>query len=128
MSRPAQPLKSLVSNEGKLKANGGRVELTAVGGARGGRFRHQQYGRDRGQLDRHPQRHDRARRRDRRQQARRRADADREAVRHSSRPRASDKGTNGGTILVTGENIQLSGATINASGQAGGGKVLIGGD
>ena len=38
------------------------------------------------------------------------------------------KGTTGGTIVVTGENVQVSGATINASGQAGGGAVLIGGD
>ena len=37
-------------------------------------------------------------------------------------------GTTGGTILITGENIQVSGATIDASGQAGGGTVLIGGD
>src|SRR5215467_8809174 len=34
----------------------------------------------------------------------------------------------GGTVIVTGENIVLSGATIDASGRAGGGKVLIGGD
>ena len=38
------------------------------------------------------------------------------------------KGTTGGTIIVTGENIAVSGASINASGQAGGGTVLIGGD
>jgi len=39
-----------------------------------------------------------------------------------------DKGTTGGTVVVTGENIALAGASIDASGQAGGGKVLIGGD
>src|SRR6202040_1390022 len=39
-----------------------------------------------------------------------------------------DKGTKGGTVVVTGENIQLTGAAIDASGEAGGGKVLIGGD
>ena len=61
-----QPLKSLVGNEGKLKANGGTVDADRGGGARGGQFRHQQYRRDRGQLDRQPQRHDRARRGDRR--------------------------------------------------------------
>src|SRR6266702_2765712 len=38
------------------------------------------------------------------------------------------KGTEGGTILVTGENIKLANARIDASGRAGGGKVLIGGD
>ena len=38
------------------------------------------------------------------------------------------KGTTGGTVVITGENVQLSGANINASGKAGGGVVLIGGD
>src|SRR5262249_4696517 len=38
------------------------------------------------------------------------------------------KGTKGGVIQVTGEDIQLAGAKLNASGQAGGGTVLIGGD
>src|SRR5262249_22502177 len=38
------------------------------------------------------------------------------------------KGTQGGTILVTGENIKLASARIDASGRKGGGKVLIGGD
>ena len=51
-----QPLKSLVTNEGKLTANGGRVELTAAAGARGGRLGDQQQGRDRGQLGRHARR------------------------------------------------------------------------
>src|SRR4029450_8715501 len=36
------------------------------------------------------------------------------------------KGTEGGTILVTGENIKLASARIDASGRKGGGKVLIG--
>src|SRR5258708_27840064 len=38
------------------------------------------------------------------------------------------KGTEGGTILVTGENIKLASARIDASGRKGGGKVLIGGN
>src|SRR2546430_10046635 len=38
------------------------------------------------------------------------------------------KGTEGGTILVTGENIKLASARIDASGRKGGGKVLIGGE
>ena len=37
-------------------------------------------------------------------------------------------GGKGGTIQVTGENIQVTAATIDASGDSGGGKVLIGGD
>ena len=37
-------------------------------------------------------------------------------------------GTTGGTILVTGEDIKFVGALVDASGRAGGGKVMIGGD
>src|SRR5262245_62769112 len=38
------------------------------------------------------------------------------------------KGTKGGTIVVSGEDIKLAHAKVNASGRAGGGRVLIGGD
>src|SRR4029077_8612011 len=38
------------------------------------------------------------------------------------------KGTKGGTLVVTGENIVVRHAMIDASGRNGGGKVLIGGD
>src|SRR5438105_12606979 len=38
------------------------------------------------------------------------------------------KGTQGGTILVSGEDIKVANARIDASGRRGGGKVLIGGD
>jgi hypothetical protein len=38
------------------------------------------------------------------------------------------KGTEGGTIVVSGEDIKLASARVDASGRAGGGKVLIGGD
>jgi Subtilase family len=38
------------------------------------------------------------------------------------------KGTQGGTIVVSGEHIKLTNARVDASGRAGGGKVLIGGD
>ena len=37
-------------------------------------------------------------------------------------------GTKGGKIVITGENIEVAGATIDASGHDGGGTVLIGGD
>ena len=46
---------------------------------------------------------------------------------HISRPRARTTGQTGGTIKITGENISLTGAKLNASGKAGGGTVLIGG-
>src|SRR5262249_21481135 len=38
------------------------------------------------------------------------------------------KGTKGGTIVVSGEDIKLAAAKVDASGRRGGGKVLIGGD
>ncbi len=40
----------------------------------------------------------------------------------------NEAGTKGGSIVVTGEHIEVAGATIDASGRDGGGKVLIGGD
>src|SRR5262249_39106332 len=42
--------------------------------------------------------------------------------------RGRKSGERGGTIQITGESIALKGAKINASGEAGGGTVLIGGD
>ena len=39
-----------------------------------------------------------------------------------------EPGTKGGTIVVSGEHIKLRNAQVDASGRAGGGKVLIGGD
>ncbi len=38
------------------------------------------------------------------------------------------KDTKGGTVIVTGEAIEVAGANIDVSGRVGGGKVLIGGD
>ena len=38
------------------------------------------------------------------------------------------KGTRGGSVVVTGETVQVTGAKIDVSGDAGGGKVLLGGD
>ena len=37
-------------------------------------------------------------------------------------------GTKGGNIIVTAENVEVAGAKIDASGRAGGGTVMIGGD
>ena len=80
-----QPLKSLVSNDRQRHAERQRRTGRAHrrGGARRGRFRHQHQRRDQGQLDRPPQRHDRAQRRHRRQQAGGRADPDHQARRHA---------------------------------------------
>ena len=49
-------------------------------------------------------------------------------LRHALGRRQAQAGTKGGTIVVTGEHIEVAGATIDASGRDGGGKVLIGGD
>ena len=38
------------------------------------------------------------------------------------------RGTKGGTIVVSGEDIKVTAANIDASGRRGGGKILIGGD
>jgi hypothetical protein len=38
------------------------------------------------------------------------------------------KGSKGGSVVVTGENIQVAGAKIDVSGDTGGGKVMLGGD
>ena len=58
-----ETLKSLVTNTGKLSANGGRVELTAAAARRVVELGDQHQRRDRGELGRHEERPDRARRR-----------------------------------------------------------------
>jgi filamentous hemagglutinin family protein len=121
------PLKSLVSNEGKLKANGGRVELTATA-ARAvvdsvinntGLIEANSIGTHNGMIVLGAA-----------TGVSKGAGAPTQTVALSGKISAAGKkpGTSGGTVVVTGENIVLTGATIDASGQAGGGKVLIGGD
>ena len=122
-----QPLSSLVSNEGTLKANGGRVELTAVAARQvvdsvinnTGVIEANSIGTHNGMIvlgaatgSSKP------------------VDAPTQTVKVSGKVSAAGKkkGTTGGTVVVTGENIQVGGAKINASGRAGGGAVLIGGD
>src|SRR5262249_56823358 len=58
------------------------------------------------------------------------ADAPKQTVKVSGTLSASGqkKGEKGGVIQITGEDIVLAGATLDASGQAGGGTVLVGGD
>jgi filamentous hemagglutinin family protein len=122
-----ETLKSLVGNSGKLSANGGRVELTAAA-ARAvvdsvinntGVIEANSIGTKHGMIvlgaatgGSKP------------------AGAPVQTVKLAGQISAAgkDKGTKGGTVVVTGEIIALAGATIDASGQAGGGKVLIGGD
>ena len=122
-----QPLDALVKNEEKLKANGGRVELTAAAARQvvdavinnTGRIEANSVGQQNGMVvlgsataGTKP------------------TDATTQTVRVSGSISASGKrkGTSGGTIQVTGENIAVAAAKLDASGRAGGGKVLIGGD
>jgi len=116
-----KPLKSLVSNEGELKANGGTVVLTAVAARtivdsvinNSGVIEANTIGSHNGMIVLGAA-----------------TGVPNQKVKVSGRLSAAgkSKGTRGGTIQITGENIEVTGATINASGQAGGGTVLIGGD
>src|SRR6266404_2083519 len=122
-----RPLKSLVSNDGKIRANGGRVELTAAAARAvvdsvintSGVIKANSIGHRNGMIvlsaatgGSKPQ------------------GAPTQTIKISGTLSAAGKkkGTQGGTILVSGENIKLASARIDASGRAGGGKVLIGGD
>src|SRR5215475_11142733 len=122
-----KPLKSLVSNEGKIRANGGRVELTAAAARTvvdsvintSGVITANSIGHRNGMIvlsaGTGPSKP---------------VDVPTQTVKISGTLAAAGKkkGTEGGTILVTGENIKLASARVDASGRAGGGKVLIGGD
>src|SRR5215510_3307882 len=122
-----KPLKSLVSNEGKIRANGGRVELTAAAARTvvdsvintSGVITANSIGRRNGMIVLSAA-----------TGASKPAGAPTQTVKISGTLSAAGKkkGTEGGTILVTGENIKLASARVDASGRAGGGKVLIGGD
>ena len=122
-----RPLKSLVSNEGKIRANGGRVELTAAAARvvvdsvinTSGVIKANSIGRHNGMIVLSAA-----------TGASKPAGAATQTVKGSGTLAAAGKkkGTQGGTILVTGEDIKLASARLDASGRAGGGKVLIGGD
>ncbi len=122
-----KPLKSLVTNDGKIRANGGRVELTAAAARAvvdsvintSGVIKANSIGRRNGMIvlaaatgGSKP------------------AGAPTQTIRISGRLSAAGKlkHTRGGTIVVSGEDIKLANARIDASGRRGGGKVLIGGD
>jgi len=120
-----KPLSSLVTNTGKLSADGGKVVLTAAAaravvdsvintsgvieanviGSKGGTI---VLAAATG--------------------ARKPAGAPVQAVKVAGTLSASGQnaGQSGGKIKITGENISLTGATLDASGQAGGGTVLVG--
>jgi filamentous hemagglutinin family protein len=122
-----QPLKSLVSNEGRIRANGGRVELTAAAARTvvdsvintSGVIKANSIGHRNGMIvlsaatgGSKP------------------AGAPTQTIKISGVLSAAgrQKGTKGGTIVVSGEDIKLAAAKVDASGRRGGGKVLIGGD
>ncbi len=116
-----KPLKSLVSNAGTLKANGGTVVLTAVEARKivdsvinnSGVIEANTIGSHKGMIVLGAA-----------------TGVPNQRVKVSGRLSAAGKraGTSGGTIQITGGNIKVANATIDASGQAGGGTVLIGGD
>ena len=122
-----RPLKSLVSNEGKIRANGGRVELTAAAARTvvdsvintSGVIKANSIGHRNGMIVLAAA-----------TGASKPAGAPAQTVKISGTLSAAGKhrNTKGGTILVTGEHIKLANARVDASGRAGGGKVLIGGD
>jgi filamentous hemagglutinin family protein len=122
-----QPLKALVSNEGKLKANGGTVQLTAVAARavvdsvinNSGVIEADSIGTHNGMIVLSAA-----------TASQKPSGAPTQTVTVSGKLSAAGKrkGTTGGTVLINGENIALNGATIDASGNAGGGTVQIGGN
>jgi filamentous hemagglutinin family protein len=122
-----RPLRSLVSNTGTLKANGGIVVLTAAAARKvvdsvinnSGVIEANTIGTHNGRIVLGAA-----------TGANKPAGAPTQTVKVTGKLFAAGKapGTTGGTIEVTGENIVVAGANIDASGQAGGGTVLIGGD
>ena len=124
-----RPLKSLVSNtrNGVLSANGGRVELTAAA-ARAvvdsvintrGVIRADSIGRHNGMIVLNAA-----------TGGSKPAGTPTQTIKLAGTLSAAGKqrGTKGGTIVVSGEDIKVTAANIDASGRRGGGKVLIGGD
>jgi filamentous hemagglutinin family protein len=122
-----QSLASLVGNTGKLKANGGTVELTAVGARRvvdsvintSGVVEAHSIGTHNGRIVLGgPTADTKA------------AGAPVQSVKVAGKLSVSGerKNTTGGKIVIIGEDIVLTAANLDASGASGGGTVLIGGD
>jgi filamentous hemagglutinin family protein len=122
-----KPLSSLVQNTGTLKANGGQVQLTAVAARRiidsvinsSGVIEANTVGTRAGKVIFGAA-----------TAASKPIGAPTQTVKVSGKISAAGKkqGTKGGLVQITGENIQVANATINASGKTGGGTILIGGD
>jgi len=122
-----KPLTSLVTNEGKLSANGGRVELTAAAARAvvdsvintSGVIEANSVGTRNGLIVLGAATADS-----------KGAGAPTQTVKVSGTISAAgkQKGTKGGSVVVTGEAVQVTGAKIDVSGDAGGGKVMLGGD
>jgi filamentous hemagglutinin family protein len=120
-----QTLRSLVQNDGKLQANGGRVELTAAAARQvvdsvinnTGVIEARSIGQRQGKIVLAAA-----------TAATKGSGAPRQTVKVSGTLTVAGDKTRGGTILVTGEHIEVTGARLDASGATGGGKVLIGGD
>src|SRR5262245_32694712 len=122
-----QPLDALVKNEGVLRANGGQVALTATAARHvvdsvinnTGVIEAHSAGMKNGMIVLGGA-----------TASTKGTDAPKQTVKVSGTLSVSGhkKGTKGGVIQVTGEDIQLAGAKLNASGQAGGSTVLISGD
>ena len=122
-----QTLKSLVQNDGTLRANGGQVQLTAAAARQvvdsvintSGVIEARSIGRRNGKIVLGGP-----------TGTTKLAGAPTQTVKVAGKLSVAGKrkGSKGGSIKVTGENIELAGAMLDASGAAGGGTILIGGD
>jgi filamentous hemagglutinin family protein len=122
-----KPLSSLVENTGRLRANGGRVELTAAAARQvvdsvintSGVVEANRIGTRGGTIVLSAA-----------TAATKGAGARKQTVRVSGTLSASGKrkGETAGKVVVTSEDIRVAGARIDVSGSAGGGTALIGGD
>src|SRR5262249_7132923 len=117
-----QTLKSLVTNDGKLSANGGTVQLTAVAArevvdsviSTSGVSESRSFGQRDGKIVLGgPTASTKV------------AGAPTQTVKVSGKLDVSNKKGKGGQIQITGENIQLASANLDASGTTGGGTILI---
>jgi filamentous hemagglutinin family protein len=116
-----QPLSSLVTNTGKLSANGGKVQITAAAARMvldsvintSGVIEANSIGQHNGTIT---------------LAASTKTNGVAQKVRVSGKllAKGTKSGESGGNITITGEDIKLSHAKVDASGQAGGGTVMIG--